>query len=199
MSPGDQGFRERFMTTLAAIQGNGWCVIGCDSRASEESGRYTTMATHKVIENGPYLIAGAGASRGSNILQFGWTPPKPPNSTENLDSFMTKKFVPEMRRAFIEAGYDMKEDGDAAAHDSMFLVAVRGVIYPIFEDYSWDRDVRNVYYGGSGGDVVLGALEILGPAKTLKQAEENIKKAIAAAIKWDIYSAAPIVIKSQKF
>lgn len=186
------------MTTLAAIQGNGWCVIGCDSRATEDSGRYITMATQKVVENGPYLIAGAGASRGSNILQFGWTPPKPPNNSDNLDSFMTKKFIPEMRRAFIEAGYDMKEDGDSAAHDSMFLVAVRGVIYPIFEDYSWDRDVSNIYYGGSGGSVALGALEILGTAKSLKQAEENVKKAIAAAIKWDVYSAGPIIVKSQK-
>jgi len=111
---------------------------------------------------------------------------------------MTKKFIPEMRRAFIEAGYDMKEDGDSAAHDSMFLVAVRGVIYPIFEDYSWDRDVSNIYYGGSGGSVALGALEILGSAKNLKQAEENVRKAIAAAIKWDVYSAGPIIVKSQK-
>lgn len=187
------------MTTLAAIQGNGWCVIGCDSRASEESGRYITMATQKVVENGPYLIAGAGASRGSNIIQFGWNPPKPPNNAENLDAFMTKKFIPEMRRAFIEAGYDMKEDGDSAAHDSMFLIAVRGVIYPIYEDYSWDRDVRSIYYGGSGGDIALGALEVLGPAKTMKQAEEHIRKAIAAAIRRDVYSAEPIVIKSQKF
>ncbi len=27
------------MTTLAAIQGDGWCVIGSDSRSSDESGR----------------------------------------------------------------------------------------------------------------------------------------------------------------
>ena len=188
----------RTMTTLAAIQGPGWCVIGCDSRATEDSGRYITMATQKVIEIGPYLIAGAGASRGSNILQFGWNPPRPPSNSDNLDNFMTRKFIPDMRRVFVEAGYDMKEDGDAAAHDSMFIVAVRGVLYPIFEDYSWDRDVSNVYYGGSGGSVALGALEILGPAKTMKQAEENIRKAIEAAIKWDVYSAGPIVVKSQK-
>ncbi len=39
------------MTTLAAIQGNGWAVIGCDSRSSDESGRPIDMATHKIIEN----------------------------------------------------------------------------------------------------------------------------------------------------
>jgi ATP-dependent protease HslVU (ClpYQ) peptidase subunit len=187
------------VTTLAAIQGDGWCVIGCDSRASDESGRHIAMATHKIIENGPYLIAGAGSSRGSNIIQFGWRPPKPPNTIHLLDEFMTRKFIPEMRKSFIEAGYDMKEDGQAAEHDSVFLVAVRGVIYPIFEDYSWDRDVNNIYYAGSGSNVALGALEVLSAskAKSPKQAEEYIRKAIAAAIKWDVFSGEPIVVKTQ--
>ena len=65
------------MTTLVAIQGDGWSVIGCDSRSSDESGRYLEMATHKVVENNGILIAGSGAGRGSNILQFGWRAPKP--------------------------------------------------------------------------------------------------------------------------
>ncbi len=50
------------MTTLAAIQGNGWAVIGCDSRSSDESGRPIDMATHKIIENNGILIAGSGAA-----------------------------------------------------------------------------------------------------------------------------------------
>ncbi len=55
------------MTTLAAIQGDGWAVIGCDSRSSDESGRPMNLATHKIIENNGILIAGSGASRGSNL------------------------------------------------------------------------------------------------------------------------------------
>ena len=105
------------MTTLVAIQGDGWSVIGCDSRASDESGRLTEMATHKIVDNKGVLIAGSGASRGSNILQFGWTPPKP-RSSQDLDIFMTKTFIPAIRETFIKSGYDMKEDGDSAAHDS---------------------------------------------------------------------------------
>ena len=148
------------MTTLAAYQGDGWSVIGCDSRASDEGGRPMTIATHKITENNGYLIAGSGASRGSNILQFGWKPPKP-TKLEDLDLFMTQKFIPAMRKVFIDAGYDMKEDGDAAAQDSDFIISIHGVIYPVFEDYSWDRDSRGIYYGGSGGDVALGVMEAL--------------------------------------
>ena len=109
------------MTTLAAIQGDGWAVIGCDSRSSDDNGRPMNLATHKIIENNGILIAGSGSSRGSNILQFGWKAPKP-TANESLDKFVTQKFIPQMRQVFIDAGYDMKEDGDAAEHDSSFII-----------------------------------------------------------------------------
>jgi ATP-dependent protease HslVU (ClpYQ) peptidase subunit len=105
-----------------------------------------------------------------------------------------------MLKTFIDAGYDMKEDGDAASHDSEFIILVRGVIYPIFEDYSWDRDSRGIYYSGSGGDIALGALEAFNAnRKTLtpKVAEAEIRASINIASKWDIYTAEPIIIKTQ--
>ena len=52
------------MTTLAAIQGDGWAVLGCDSRASDENGRYMELASSKIIDNSGILIAVSGASRG---------------------------------------------------------------------------------------------------------------------------------------
>ena len=181
------------MTTLAAIQGDGWSVIGCDSRASDEDGRYMELATSKIVNNNGVLIAVSGASRGGNITQFGWKPPKP-GATLDLDTFMTKKFIPSMRKAFQEAGFEGKEDGDAAWHDSNLLVSVRGVIYPIFNDYSWDREARRVYYAGSGGDVALGALEALNYSRitTPEAAEKVLRKAIEIACKHDIYSGGDI-------
>lgn len=186
------------MTTLAAIQGDGWSVIGSDSRSSDEHGRPIDMATNKIIENNGILIAGSGAGRGSNLLQFGWKPPKPKLS-EDLDVFMTKRFIPSMRKLFIDAGYDMKEDGDSAAHDSQFIVSIRGILYPIFEDYSWDRDTRGIYYSGSGGDIAIGAMEALNVSRvtSASAAEKIIKKAIEISTKWDIYSSGPIITKIQ--
>jgi len=190
------------MTTLAAFQGDGWAVIGCDSRASDEGGRPMDLATPKVIENSGYLIAVSGSSRGGNISQFGWTPPVPPKNAkiDALDKFMTRTFIPSLRKAFIDAGYDAKDDGDAAFQDSNLLVIVRGVIYPIFNDYSWDREVRNVYYGGSGGDVALGAMVALGIEKLTnspEKAEKVVAKAVAHACDWDIYSKPPIITRIQ--
>ena len=186
------------MTTLIAVQGKGWSVLGCDSRSSDESGRLIKMATHKIVENNGILIAGSGAGRGSNIMQFGWKAPRP-TAHQDLDIYMTQVFIPAMRKTFIEAGYDMKEDGEAAAHDSSFIVSVKGVIYPIFEDYSWDRDTRGIYYSGSGGDVALGALEALGISKVTSviSAEKIVQKAIHIASQWDIHTSEPIITKTQ--
>lgn len=186
------------MTTLAAIQGDGWSVIGCDSRSSDDNGRPVNMVTNKIIDNNGILIAGSGSGRGSNILQFGWKAPKP-STNQNLDIFVTQSFIPQMRKAFIDAGYDMKEDGDAAEHDSAFIISVKGVIYPIFEDYSWDRDSSNVYYSGSGGDVALGAMQALGieEAQGPEDAERIVRKAIEIASEWDIFTNGPIITKIQ--
>lgn len=191
------------MTTLAAYQGDGWAVIGCDSRASDETGRVMDLASPKIIANGQYLIAVSGASRGGNIAQFGWTPPKAPRSVdpEVLDKFVTRKLIPSLRKAFISAGYDAKDDGEAAWQDSNLLIVFNGVIYPIFNDYSWDREIRNVYFGGSGGDVALGAMLGLGieKAKTAKDAEKIIQKAVEYATKWDAYSHGPVIVRTQTY
>ena len=191
------------MTTLAAYQGDGWAVIGCDSRATDESGNIMDLATPKIIENGAYLIAVAGSSRGGNVLQFGWTPPKPPTSNDitALDKFVTRKFIPEMRKAFIAAGFDMKDDGDYAKTDSVFLIAVNGVVYWINEDYSWDRDVRGIYHQGSGGIVAAAAMTALGIEKCKKPeaAEKIIAKAVEIATQWDVYSHGPIVVRTQHY
>lgn len=189
------------MTTLLAYQGPNWAVLGADSRSSDEMGRPILMATHKIIENNGVLIAGSGSGRGSNIMQFGWKAPKPSSiETQDLDGFVSKKFIPAMRKTFIDAGYDMKEDGDAASHDSQFLVCIRGIIYPIYEDYSWDRDARGIYYSGSGGDVALGSfIAMLNDIDKSQpeDIEDAIRASIATACEWDIFSAPPIVIRTQ--
>jgi ATP-dependent protease HslVU (ClpYQ) peptidase subunit len=182
------------MTTLAAIQGDGWAVIGSDSLSTDDNGRPINMATPKIVKNGVYLIAGAGSVRGCNILQHGWVPPKPRG---DLDKFITKSFIPSMRKAFLDAGYDMKQDSSNALHDSEFLVIVHGVIYPIFEDYSWERSKDSLYVSGSGGAYALGALKTQNIDDEWS-ARQAIEKAITIAIECDTSSGGSIYLASQK-
>lgn len=190
------------MTTLVAYQGKDFAVIGCDSRATEDGGLFMDLATPKVIKNGDYLIAVSGASRGGNIAQFGWTPPKPPKTKnrETLDKFFTKKVIPSLRRAFLDAGYDAKDDGEAAWQDSNLLIIFNGVVYPVFNDYSWDREIRNVYFAGSGGELACGALEVLEitEADTIEDIQAKIYRSIEASCKWSAFSSLPILTFVQR-
>lgn len=193
------------MTVLAAFQGNGFAIIAADSRATEESGNHFILSNPKLTwdEEGDYLFAITGASRGGNLIQQGWIPPQPPEWLDNnrLDIFMTQTFIPMLRDHFVDSGYEgIAFDGQSAMHDSSFLIAVQGVIYPIFSDYSWDRDVRKIYTGGSGGDIALGvmvALEIEKCKDDPKAAKAIMKKAIEKACQWNAYCAPPVVIETQ--
>ena len=186
------------MTTLVAIQGDGWSVMGCDSRLSDEHGRFQIAKTPKIVENNSILIGGCGSSRASNVLHYGYVQPKP-TLKEDLSAYMTQKFIPAMRKNFIDAGIDLKEDGDVAQIDGGFIISVKGQVFSVSEDYSWDTDVRNVYVMGSGGDVALGALAALGVEKvnTIKEAERMIRKAISIAIQYDNMCSQPIHIFTQ--
>lgn len=193
------------MTVLAAFQGNGFAVIGADSRATEESGDYFILANKKITwdRNEQYLYAISGASRGGNLLQQGWYPPDAPAfiDVDSLDEFMTQTFLPQLRDVFVENGYEgVNLNGDSAFHDGFFLVAVHGIVYPIFSDYSWDRDIRNIYTGGSGGQVALGvmkALEIHKCADDPKAAAKIIKKAIEYACESNAFCSLPVIVETQ--
>lgn len=154
----------------------------------------------KIVANNGVLIAGSGTSRGSNILQFGYRVPRP-TARVDLNTFMSRVFIPRMLKEFDNAKYNAKEDGDAAEHDSSFLIAVRGVCYPIFPDYSWDIDVTGIYYMGSGGDLAYAGLETLGVPevadRTPEIAEAMLRRVLAMAIKGDIYCSLPIHIATQ--
>jgi len=185
------------MTTLIAIQNENWCVMAADSQSTAYNKIADCSPVGKINRNGNYLIAAAGAVRGANLLAFGFTPPRP--STTNLDLFMTRKFIPAMRKTFIDNGYDIKADGQEASFSNELLVAVRGQIYFIDEIYGWERCGTKVYTSGSGGDFALGAADALG-ARDCNDYEEAItivEKAVKIATQWDAFSGGLIQVAVQ--
>jgi ATP-dependent protease HslVU (ClpYQ) peptidase subunit len=192
------------VTTLAAFQGNGFAIIGADSRATDDDGSHIVLSNPKVMwdDHEDYLFATTGATRGGNLVQQGWVPPEPPPFTtiHKLDQFITQVFIEQLREHFVESGFESKARDSAAWTDSAFLIAVHGVIYPINSDYGWDRDRRGIYVFGSGGDVSLGVMHALGIDKCKddpKKALAIVKKAVEAACEWNAYCALPVVIETQ--
>ena len=189
------------MTTVAAIQGKNWVVMGADSQ-STHGDRKIYMADDKIVNNNGILIAGCGSPRGTNLVQHIFKAPKPVigRTTEQLDKWMTSVFIPDLRQTFMDNGYDMKADGDFAQHDSEFLVAVQGIVYLVSDDYSWDRDVRGYMTSGSGGDYAQGVLFASDDKifTNLAEAKRAMKKAIDAGKEFDSSSGGETKIYVQQ-
>jgi ATP-dependent protease HslVU (ClpYQ) peptidase subunit len=192
------------MTTIVAIQGDGFAVVGTDSRISllDEDGSAYQIATlgggtSKIAVNGKYLLGAAGDLRAINILHHAFQPPTPAPSLKGkrLDSFITTKFIPSLRACFEEQGYVLvdKSGPSKAEHDSQLLVIVNGSIYVIDSDYSWMNDSSGVYALGTGSTYALGAMQILAGLKkvSITQAKQNVLKSLGVAAKFDPATGSP--------
>jgi ATP-dependent protease HslVU (ClpYQ) peptidase subunit len=185
------------MTTLIAFQHDDWCLIAADSQTSFGHLRADCSPMGKIAINGKYLIAAAGTVRGMNIVQHSFRPPAAPKT--NLDSFMVNKFVPALRKAFIESGYEMKENGEIASFDNDLIVAVNGTIYFIDEVYGLERNKENLHVSGTGQQLALGAAVALGinDVESFEEAVDILEQAVKTAIKFDIYSGDAVQVAIQ--
>jgi len=185
------------MTTLIAYQHDDWCMIAADSQTSFGNLRADCSPMGKIAINGKYLVAAAGTVRGMNIIQHSFRPPAPPKT--NLDSFMVNKFIPALRKTFVDSGYEMKESGEIASFDNDLIVAVNGTIYFVDEVYGLERNKENLHVTGTGRQLALGAAVALGinEVDSFEEATEILEQAVKTAIKFDIYSGDAVQIAIQ--
>lgn len=192
------------MTTIIAVQGPSWAVVGFDSQVTEEGGRSYTLGrgSAKVMKNGKYLLGAAGDVRAINILAYAFTPPSAGDLTGiRLDRFITAKFVPALRACFEEHGYAARESKEQATHGSTVLAIVNGSIYEIGEDYAWVRDTTGIYSFGTGGDFALGAMHARQgeDITTLSSTDVQrlVRESLTIAAKLDPGSGPPFHVLSQ--
>lgn len=192
------------MTTIIAVQGQSWAVVGFDSRVTEEDGRSYTLGrgSAKVVKNGQYLLGAAGDVRAINILAYAFTPPKAMDLTGvRLDRFITSKFVPALRSCFEDHGYAARESKEQAQHGSVILAIVNGQIYEIGEDYAWVRDTTGIYSFGSGGDYALGAMYAKAgeevAAQGVVETQKIVRESLTIAARLDVGSGPPFHVMSQ--
>jgi ATP-dependent protease HslVU (ClpYQ) peptidase subunit len=191
------------MTTIVGIQGDGFAVVGTDSRISSlgsdgNAYQVSTLGTgsSKIAQNGKYLLGAAGDVRALNILHHAFVPPAPlPNITgKKLDQFITMRFVPALRDVFEEAGYAPSTKDEQAEQGSTILVVVNSVIYIIESDYSWTSESNGIYAIGSGAPYALGAIQALMPKTppTPQQSKNIAIKALNITAKFDPYTGPPV-------
>jgi ATP-dependent protease HslVU (ClpYQ) peptidase subunit len=198
------------MTTIIGIQGDDYSLIVGDSRISDISRdgdilQVSTLATgfNKVASSKQFLIGAAGDLRAINLLHHAFVPPPPPAVTgKKLDSYMTVKFIPELRACFDQYGYSAPErdtSSHMAEYGSTIMCSVNGIIYVIDSDYSWIVEQTGLYAIGSGSSYAMGALYALAGGKKLElqQAKRVALKAIAIAAKYDPCTGAPYSTHTQ--
>lgn len=186
------------MTTIIAVQGDGWAVVGFDSRITTDTApRVMTLGAgvSKVSKNGPYLLGAAGDLRAINVLAYAFNPPLPGDDLlgVKLDRFMTSKFIPSLRKCLETQGYAVlaKDKDESAAHGSTVLTIVNGAIYEIGNDYSWARDSNGVYAAGTGGDYALGSFSTSVRLRQAKQETDgSLKEATVKPYQIDTTKAA---------
>jgi ATP-dependent protease HslVU (ClpYQ) peptidase subunit len=185
------------MTTVAAVQGPSWVVIGYDSQVSETDGRTYQLPSGagKCVEVGPFVIGVAGDFRVVNLLAHSFTPPDPEKSQgSKLDKYMTTRFIPSLKKCF-----DLNFYGKDGEHGSELIVAVNGVAYEIGSNYDCIRDEHGLYSIGSGGTFALGALYALdeGKRRGIRKAKDHIEAALNISVLLDSGTSDPITIITQ--
>lgn len=200
------------MTTIVALQGDGFAVVAHDSRVSDldSSGHIAQVITvrqnaSKVAKNGKYLLGAAGDMRAINILHHVFAPPTPPSTATGvkLDKFFTSKFIPDLRECFEAQGYAAPERDSSdhlAEHSSLILVVIHGVIYVVDGTYSWASDINGMYAIGTGSPYALGALKALMPKNKLSptQAKRMALKALNVSAHYDPHTGGPFIAHIQE-
>jgi len=196
------------MTTIIAVQGEGWCVIGWDSRISNTSDdgdsetHVLSDSQRKVVQNGPWLIGAAGDLRAINILSHNFTPPVPRPTLVGsaLDKFVSTDFVPALRDVMEKSGYAPihKESPGKCEFESELIAAVNGRIYGVDGDYSWINEASGLYSVGSGSRYALGAMAATGWGRSQLAARNAVLKALSVASRFDPGTGAPFHVATQQ-
>lgn len=167
------------MTCIVGIKHDDGVILASD-RAMGDDDFIMSISTPKVRQNGLYVIGYAGAIGTGQLVQY-ITLPTPPKN--NIEKFMKTTFCTAIRKAFIESGVDMKENGDAD-----LLVGVGSSLF-----YISPLDYQVVPYDyvsiGTGAPIAMGSLYT---TATWKSPYKRAYTAVAAAIELSPTCRGPI-------
>jgi ATP-dependent protease HslVU (ClpYQ) peptidase subunit len=146
------------MTTVIAIQHHDGVEMIADSQINSTGKPYFHGDMVKIVERNRYLIGVAGRVVALQAIQNAWNPPTiAANFKGNLYNFVITKIVPSLKMFIDESKMfsdKEKEEGELFS----IILAIRGEVFEIDEDYSVARREDGMYAIGSGADFALGAL-----------------------------------------
>jgi len=185
------------MTTIAVACAPDRCVMMSESGITDESG-HTCPPMNKIVRQGDWLIAAAGADRVCDVIQYITKYPVIPVTLKTKDDiqewykYIAKRVVPLIRKsAQEELSLDIK-DGVAELPDSEIMLITHGRAFSISNTLGVSK-VEPYWAIGSGGSLALGSLATSQTNKDwLQRIETYTHKAVTVAVKHDSFSHLPV-------
>jgi hypothetical protein len=153
---------------------------------------------NKIIRQGDWLIACAGADRVCDVLQyvvkFPVIPPTLKKKTTDQDwfAYVAKRIIPIIRKAMQDELSLETKDGVAELPDSEFVLITHGRAFSISNTLGIS-EVKPYWAIGSGGTLALGSLATDYRRNDWEELQDlYIYNAIETAIKHDSFSHPPI-------
>jgi len=132
------------------------------------------------------LIGTSGSQRISDILQYNLDPNKTHDVGYVPANYMAEEVIPEIRACMTE------HDGMKSMPDSAIMVAYRGCLFIIGEDFSLS-EIADYEAIGAGAKYALGYMYAMGETAYLP--EELITKALECAAWFSASCAGPFVVE----
>jgi ATP-dependent protease HslVU (ClpYQ) peptidase subunit len=158
------------MTCVVGVEYDGKVVMGADS-AGVTGLSMTVRADTKIFCNGEFVMGFTSSFRMGQLLRYSLVPPEPQDW--DLDRFMATEFVQSVRDCLRDGGFARNESGVESG--GTFLVALRGRLYRVDDDFQIGRSLDSYDAVGCGEEFALGSLhgsEDLPPADRVRRALE---------------------------
>lgn len=143
------------MTCIVGIRTASGVLMGGDSGGLSGWVR-THRADPKVFTTGDYVIGFTTSFRMGQVIRYADLPKPMERDGEDLERFVATDFIDGIRQALKDAGWAKKENDREDA--GTFLVAVRGRLFKVADDYQvgWSLDGYDAC--GCGWEIAYGAL-----------------------------------------
>ena len=161
------------MSCIVGIVEGDEVYVGADS-AAVSGYEVRESRVPKVFSNGPFVIGYTTSFRMGQILQYHLRPT--PQGPESEMQYMVCTFVEAVRRCLKEHGFSKVENNVEVG--GLFLVAYRGALYRVENDFQVNLFADGVIAIGCGREYALGALRAL---ETMPARERLIRALEVAA------------------
>jgi ATP-dependent protease HslVU (ClpYQ) peptidase subunit len=188
------------MTTILGTASNKYAVILSESQISDDDSFLSMPSDNiKIVKNGNWIIAGAGWSRPSDVLQYVAKWPTIPRlvveeGQQSMTVWIIKNVIPKLVQALEKNKSIDLDKGTATISDAEFLIATYGQLFVLDSGFGV-TPIKDYFVTGSGGKIALGAISIQKEIHQDHWETEHAnfnRNAIATAIRYDLYSSGVI-------